>query len=301
METLFTHKRKIRDLCLCPDNKTVTYSLENRMYSRKIGSKETDMGKGAGLRMLDGTNFIFAENGELIKVDIDGQKTVVKAKGSLVKTLAKTYVQSPSPNIDSAKVACTIGKVKRPVCWGEREYCGVVDLASSTFEILDIETFGGNCEFFPSKKHEILLLCALEVKGGLIHIIDNKNNESHQFIGMAPSISPTCDMVAFRKEGSITIIKKQGTGWALTEMKSQPDQGMGNNYNPPVWIDEETIVYDSGDEIYRFDPAKNNAKKITGIPGLAVRRTSTLVGPYYNGIIAIKNENGVDQAVLVKI
>ena len=300
VETLFNHDKRIVDLHLCRDGKTLTYNMDNQVFYRKIGSPEKNLGTGAGLRMLDNSRFVFSNAGVLSIVDIDGAVSIVKAKGDLVKNLLKASVRSPSPNKAGTKVAGGIGKITRPKTWGEREYCGIVDLEKSTFEILDFETFGGNPQYFPTSGKDIIFLCAMEIKGGQLHIIDLDSNESYQFIGMAPAISPLGDMIAYRKEGSITIVKTDGSQWKLTDRKSHPDDGMGQNYNPPVWIDNKTIIYDSKDIIYRFDIEKNNAKKVAELPGLVVRRTNTIVGPYYDGIIAISKEQDTESAVLIK-
>jgi hypothetical protein len=95
-------------------------------------------------------------------------------------------------------------------------------------------------------------------------------------------------MIAFRKEGSITIAKNEGDAFALADHKSQPDENTkGRNYNPPVWIDDQTIVYDAGETLYRFDLAKNNAKKIADVPGLQISRTPTMAGPFKGGVLVV--------------
>ena len=290
MEKLFEENQPIFDLHIGYDGKTLTYNLDGQMILRETMDQAQNLGTGDSLRQLSRTEYTFCEGGQLFLIQASGEKKPVKAKGNILKTLVKGIVENPEPNADGTKVACSIGGITKPNQWGERTYCGYVDLEDSTFEVFDLESYGGGSFFLP--KGEVLVLNAMEIKGGSIYLINLDGEILGQFIGSAPACSPGGDKVAYRKEGAITVISNLGSKWELTDRSSQPEQGMGPNYNAPVWLDDRRILYDSNEEIYLFELSKNNAKKLTDVPGLAIRRTSTMAGPYNNGVVLCINEGG---------
>ena len=295
METLFSQDRPILDLHLCADNKTLTYNLGDEMFLQEIGGNTHSMGPGKSLRRLSDSGFICCREDQLITLSNDQKPSPVKAKGNLLKTLSKGYVNRCHPNRDGSLVACAIGGITRPDVWGSREYCGVVDLKKSTFEVFDLEIFGGEISF--AHTDDALLLNVLDVKGGSIYLMDLDGSILGQFIGMAPALSPSGKQLAFRSENMVSVALFDGSGWKLTDRFSQPESGLGNNFNPPVWFDEQNLAYDSGDVIYRFDLSKNNAKTVEQIPGLVIRRQCTMVGGPGVGLLVLVATQGSESAI----
>lgn len=297
MEPLFTESEPIIDLFISRDVAFLTYNLGEKLILRNFGGEAKTLGEGAHLRPAGKDRFTFCKDGGLYLCDVKGATTRVTGKGNLVKKLANVWVKDPNANSAGDKIACVMAGVTRPDVWGEREYCGVVDLSKSTFEIFDLETYGGEAYFCPVD--DCLTLQAWEVKSGIIYFLDLSGEMRGQFVGHSLAYSPAGNQVAFRKENMINVAAFDGKAWELTGYSSQPEDGMGPNHNAPVWIDDQTVLYDSQDQIYRFDLAKSNAKKVADLPGLSIRRNSTMVGPYKSSALAVINNNGQHEVVQV--
>lgn len=294
VEKLFEENKSVIDLQVCPDGKTLTYNLEQDIWLRETISQPQKLGTGNSLRQLNRTEYTFCEGGQLFIFQASGTKKLIKAKGKILKNLEKGIVQNPVPSPDGSKVACGLGGITKPNQWGARAYCGYIDLIDSKFEIFDLETYCGNSFFLPSS--DVLVLNAMEIKGGAIYLINFDGAILGQFIGAAPACSPSGEKIAYRKEGAITVVANTGKNWELTDRSSQPEQGMGGNYNAPVWLDDQRILYDSNEEIFLFELSKNNAKKVADAPGLAIRRKSTIAGPYNDGAILLLREEDKEVA-----
>lgn len=299
MEKLFQEDTPIIDLFLCLDGQTLTYNRGQDVIARAPGAEPTNLGPGSSLRKLADGRFILCHDGALLTTDLAGKRTPVKAKGSLVKSLAKVYVQGCSPNAAGDSVACSIGGITRPNVWGMREYCSVVDLSASTVEVFDLETYGGQSSF--SHADNLLILNCWEIKGGALYLLDLDGNILGNLIGFAPSLSPSGQMLAYRSESAIQVARFDGKEWISTDRFSQPEQGLHANYNPPVWFDDDVLAYDSSTVLYRFDLEKNNAKKILDLPDFSIRRTCTLVGSASRGLLAVQRENEGEALVAVPL
>jgi WD40-like Beta Propeller Repeat len=297
VETLFSEKEPINDLRLFADG-SIAYQCGAQIILRANPDRRTELGTGSSLGAVDRNDYVCIDRGELFRLDSEGSRKPVSAKGDLVKKLNQVTIEEPAPLPGTSLVACRLSGVKRPDIWGAREYCGVVDLDKSKFEILDLETFGGR--IIASKAAGLFALAAWEVKAGSLYLFNTEGAIVGQFIGTAPAFSPNGKYVAFRREGLIQVAEAGNEDWELTDRFSQPEQGMGRNYNAPVWLNDSTLLYDSNETIFRFDLDKNNAKTVCEVPGLQVRRTSTMTGPFRDGVLAVAATEDGEQLVHIQ-
>ena len=298
MDILFAENQPIIDLHLSLDGKTLTYNQGETMMFREPRGSAKEAGTGRCLRSLGDGRMVFIRDGALFITEDGNSAQAVQAKGDYVKKLDKVIINRLAVNASGNMVVCGMGGIKRPDVWGNREYCGLVDLTEKTFSVFDKETYGGEAVFHPSEN--IFALFALEIKNGALYLMDADGNMLGQFVGKDPAFSPNGQMIAYRKEGAILFAAQEGDGWKETELIGAPEDDLSlSNTNPPVWIDDTHLVYDANRTLYYYNINKNGAKKLAELPDFVVRRANTLAGPYHGGVLAVVRDGDREAVALI--